>query len=162
MKKNNNKGFMLAETLVVTTFVSGVLIFLFIQFSNLSKSYDESYIYNTTEGLYALEDLKKYIETDINFTDYIDTNIETKKYIDITNCSLFTDESYCLNLIEIENIDKIFISTNSLPKDIINEYDEGFTNFINKINKEGKEEYRLVASFKNSTYATLRLGDDNE
>ena len=31
MKKSNSSGFVLAETLVVTTFVAGMLIFLFIQ-----------------------------------------------------------------------------------------------------------------------------------
>mgnify|MGYP003311026248 CR=1 FL=1 len=30
MKKNNSSGFVLAETLIVTTFVAGVLVFLFI------------------------------------------------------------------------------------------------------------------------------------
>ena len=54
MQKKNSNGFMLAETLIVTIFVAGVLIFLFIQFSSLSKSYEESYIYNTVEGLYSL------------------------------------------------------------------------------------------------------------
>lgn len=162
MKKKNNKGYMLAETLIVTVFVSSVLIFLFIQFTNLSKSYDESYIYNTTEGLYALEDIKTYINKDQTFISYLEENIDTLGYIDITDCNLFNNKEYCLNLIEIENIDKIFISTNLIPKDKVNGYNEDFNIFINKINREGEEPYRLVASFKNSTFATIRLGDNNE
>ena len=74
MKKLNSSGFMLAETLIVTTFVAGILIFLFIQFTNLGKAYDDSYIYNTTEGLYALEDIKKYINTDLDLLLYIEEN----------------------------------------------------------------------------------------
>ena len=111
MKKLNNEGFMLAETSIVTTFVAGILIFLFIQFTNLGKAYDDSYIYNTPEGLYALEDIKEYINSDLDLLLYIEENIEIKKYIDLTDCSLFKNKEYCTNLIRIENIDKIFITT---------------------------------------------------
>ena len=114
MKKRDNKGFMLAETLIVTVFVAGVLIFLYIQFSNLSNSYDQSFQYNTVEGLYALEDVKKYIETDSSIKKYINSNIDSLGYIDITNCDKFTDENYCLKLFELENIDKIIITHNSI------------------------------------------------
>lgn len=158
MKKNNN-GFMLAETLIVTVFVAGVLIYLYMQFTNLSNAYDESYIYNSVEGLYALEDVKEYIEKDSQFTKYLLENIETQKYIDITDCSVFTDQKYCLKLLKVENIDKIFVTTNSIPKEQITKYNESFSNFINKINKEGGQPYRIVASFNNSTFATLRFGD---
>ena len=150
---------MLTETLVVTTFVAGVLIYLYIQFSNLNKSYEASYIYNTVEGLYALEDVKNYIESDALLLEYINTNIEDLKYVDISNCSLFTDVDYCLRLFELENIETIFITTNTVPHESINQYDEEFNTFIKKINKEGKHTYRIVASFKNSTYATVRFGE---
>lgn len=159
MKKSNNKGFMLAETLVVTTFVAGVLIFLFIQFSNLSKAYDESYNYNTVEGLYALEDIKVMIEQDNTIMNYIENNIDELNFIDITNCDNFTDVNYCLKLLELENVNKIIITNNSVPYDKINIASEDFMNFIKKISKEGNEPYRIIVAFKNSTYATLRLGE---
>jgi len=163
MKKKNNKGYMLVETLLVTVFVAGVLIFLFMQFSKLSNAYDETYSYNTTEGLYALEDVRKFITTDTNFLTYINDNIPSKhEYIDITNCNQFQDKQYCLKLFELENIDKIFITTNNVPKEKIDNYSSSFSKFINKINVEGEEVYRIVASFNNSTYATLRFGDNYE
>ncbi|MBE6139808.1 MAG: hypothetical protein E7174_04875 [Firmicutes bacterium] len=180
MKKNNNRGFMLVETLVVTTFVAGVLIFLFVQFSKLSKAYEESYIYNTVEGLYALEDVRDFIWlTSVDTTNsegqvityksiqYIQQKLETEDYIDITDCSLWgssADTMYqrCKYLFSTINIDKIFITKNAIPKDNITGYNEGFKSFINKINEEGNEPYRIVASFNNSTYATLRFGDSNE
>lgn len=150
---------MLAETLVVTTFVAGVLIYLYIQFSNLNNSYEDSYIYNTVEGLYALDDIKTYIESDDQILEYINENIEDLKYIDITDCSLFTNYDYCEELLESENIKSIFITTNQVPYESIVQYNEKFTTFISKINKEGIEPYRIVASFNNSTYATLRFGE---
>ncbi len=162
MKKLKSSGFMLAETLIVTTFVAGILIFLFIQFTNLGKAYDDSYIYNTSEGLYALEDVKEFINTDYDLLLYIEENIEKVKYIDLTDCNLFKNRDYCINLFNLENIDKIFITTNEFEKQNISGYKEDFNIFINKIVGEGSEKYRLVASFKNSMFATLRLGDSYE
>lgn len=162
MKKLNSNGFMLAETLIVTTFVAGILIFLFIQFTNLGKAYDDSYIYNTPEGLYALEDIKEYINSDSNLLLYIEENITITEYIDLTDCNLFQNKEYCTNLFNLENIDKVFLTTNDFDKNSITGYNEDFNIFINKIVKEGNEKYRLVASFKNGMFATLRLGDNHE
>lgn len=159
MKNITDKGFMLAETLIVTAFVSAVLIFLFIQFTNLSKAYDESYIYNTVENLYALEDVRDYILSDTKVLEYIDSNIDDLEYIDISDCTLVTNTSYCTNLLNLENIDKIFIAKNLIAKENIKDYEESFLTFIKKINEEGEQPYRLVASFKNNSYATIRFGE---
>lgn len=159
MKKKNDKGFTLIETLVVTIFVAGILIFLYIQFSKLSNMYQKSYTYNTVEGLYALEDVKNLIESDENAMNYIAENIDSSSYIDIKNCQLFvTDTDFCLTLLEKENIRDIFITKNIVPDNVIKGYEQEFLDFINLINEEGEETYRIVASFNNSTYATVRFG----
>lgn len=150
---------MLAETLIVTTFVAGVLIFIFIQFTNLSKNYNDSYQYNTVEGLYALRNIREYILTDSAILTQIENSVTEDKYLEITNCTNFTDKDYCLKLIELENINKIFISTNYINKDLFYNFDESFKKFINKINSEDSEKYRLIAEFNNSTYATIRFGE---
>lgn len=155
----NNKGFMLAETLLVTTFIAGVLIYLYIQFTNLNKNYDDSYNYNTVEDLYALYDVVEFINSDEYAISYIENNITEQKYIDISNCSLFTDSVLCKKLLSLENINEIFITTNTVPKANIIDYTSGLMNFINKINPSGIETYRLVASFNDNTYATLRFGE---
>ena len=159
MKKNSSKGFMLAETLVVTTFVAGVLIFLFIQFSNLNKNYENSYKYNSIEGLYAARNIKYFIESDTDFIASLSEKVNHNNFLDITDCSVFTEKEYCLKLFEIENIEKAFITTNEINKDLFYEYDEGIKKFINRINTEGTQEYRLLISFKDSTYSTIRFGD---
>lgn len=159
MKKNTNKGFVLAETLIVTTFVAGILIFLFIQFTNLSKNYSESYKYNNVEDLYALRNIRNYIESDTTALSTIEEEILKKQYIDITDCSIFTEKNYCLKLFELENIKKILISKNDLDKDLFINYHEGFKKFINKINSEGTHKYRLLVEFNNSKYATIRFGE---
>ena len=60
---------------------------------------------------------------------------------------------------ENNNIKDIFITQNSVPYDELTDYDQEFMDFIGLISKEGEEPYRVVASFNNSTYATVRFGD---
>ncbi len=157
--KKNNSGFMLAETLLVTTFVAGTLIYLYIQFMTLNRNYSDSYKYNTVEGLYALSDVADFIKSDATALEYISSNINNLKYIDITNCSLFEERDICEKLLSIENISEIFITTDIVPKSSITGYSNSFMKFIKKINPSGVEPYRIVASFNNKTYATVRFGE---
>ena len=60
MKKNRNKGFMLIETLLVSTFVLGAMTYIIMQFSALKRSYDNSFKYNTVVGLYGIQSLDEY------------------------------------------------------------------------------------------------------
>lgn len=159
MKKFSNKGFVLVEVLIVTTFVSGILIFLFVQFSNLSKIYNDSYKYNTVEGLYSLDNIKKHIEMDEFFYDKLEELVTTNNYLDITDCSLFSDQKYCLLLFELENINYIYIVNNYFNKNIFYDSSESTKNFINKISGTGEEKYRIVAKFNDFTFATIRFGD---
>lgn len=159
MKKISSKGFVLAETLIVTTFVAGILFFMFMQFTNLSKNYNDSYKYNTVEDLYALRNIRDFILKDNQSFVTIDSEISKRGYINITDCSIFSEQSYCLELLRLENIKKIFITENNLDKDIFINYDLEFKKFISKIKGEGTHKYRLLAEFNDSTYATIRFGE---
>ena len=63
MKKIDNRGFMLTETLIVATFLVTTLLFLYIQFNNVTKTYDTSFKYNTVNGLYAVNNIINYIKS---------------------------------------------------------------------------------------------------
>ena len=160
MKKKDNKGFVLVETLVVTIFVAGVLLYLYIQFTNLNSAFEETYRYNTVEGLYALEDVKYYMEINPSIMRSVSENIDRAKYIDITDCNFFGEnKAYVQQLFRLENIKTIVITYNTIlwTADFSN-YDLGFQKFINKIIKEGEQPYRLIAEFNNATFATVRFG----
>ena len=159
MKKKNNKGFMLVETLIVTVFVAGVLIYMFIQYSNLSENYQNTYKYNTVEKLYALEDVRDYILSDDEVVSYIDMSLRDSLRLDISNCAMFKDVNYCKKMFELENIDKIIITNNLIDKNAFSDYTQDIIDFVNKIKPEGKEGYRIIARFKDSTFATLRFGN---
>ena len=60
MKKN---GFALVETLIVSTVVASILIYMFVQFNNLQNRYSESFRYNDVDDLYKLDSLKSYLNS---------------------------------------------------------------------------------------------------
>ena len=130
MKKRYTDGFMLAETLIVTIFVAGVLIFLFIQFSKISNSYNEYYKYNSSDRLYALDNIKYYLEDDTLAISYLTTN--NIKFIDVTDCSIFSNSVYCTRLLELENIEKLIITTNPIDINSIDISDDEMFRFIKK------------------------------
>lgn len=161
--KKYESGYALVELLVVTIFVAGVLIYLIVQFTNLSNSYIYTFKYNTVEGLYSLRNISDYIESDVSATNYIQSNVVEAGYLDITDCSIFTDTQYCSQLLNLENVKNIIVTTNSFNSDVFSSYDEQTKQFINKISSTGSEKYRLIVAYNDLTYATLRFtGDINE
>ena len=44
-------------------------------------------------------------------------------------------------------------------KDLFINYDEGFKQFVNKIDGKGNHKYRLLVEFNDSKYATIRFGE---
>lgn len=154
MKKMNNKGFLLAESLVVSTFVLTVLVFLFFQFKSLFNSYSDSYDYNTVEAIYNLNTMKKYIISDAN-AEFEKQNLP----IFIVNgnnnrCGeLFKNNDHCTDLIDRMNLRTlIYISSDANLN--TEGYSTSFRNFIQRIeNVEGQ--HRLIGQFEDGTYGTI-------
>ena len=80
--KKNNKGFMLAEVFIVSSFVLGVLVYMFIQTNSIMRNFNRSFSYNTVSGLYITNEVAKYIKnndtnnycTGVNIIDYKGNN----------------------------------------------------------------------------------------
>lgn len=169
MKKNNHsKGFMLVETLIVSTFITGTLVFLFIQFRTINQGYDISFKYNTINGLYAADNVKKYLLS--NGIQILSPAIEkaSKKYIDLTDCTdlYLTETNYCSALLPELNIKKIIITKNDLSTlipllDQDNSLEEEFKQFIRYIvyDKDALN-HRLIIQFKDDTYATITISEN--
>lgn len=159
MKKRGNKGFVLLETLVVTVFISSVLIFLFVQFNSLNANYKESNTYNNVKDVYALNSIANYIKDDWVLYEKIKNS---NSYINLSECENFTYTDFCKKMLEKTDIEILIALPNKFNKSIITDYDDDFSDFIDKINPVGKEKYRLIAKFKNGDFATIRFGEKNE
>ena len=61
MKKT--RAFALVETLIVSTIIATILMYIFIQFNKVEGMYDESFAYNDVDNLYKLDSIKGYIDS---------------------------------------------------------------------------------------------------
>jgi len=82
MKKN---GFMLAEVLIISTLLIGVMTFMYTQIRSLNNAYSREFKYNTVDGLYGARVLKEYLDTKYNFntlntTEFINKNTLNSNY----------------------------------------------------------------------------------
>ena len=170
MKKNyfltNNKAFALAETLIVSTVVAGILIYFFIQFSTLKRNYNKSFKYNNVNDLYALEDVTDYLYT-LNKNDiknYLITTIDEKGYIDITKNSGYNDniDNYHIfqnnkgtELLDNLNIERLVITSNDISSIDTSNFSPKMQYFMKKIRVENSYKYRLIAQFDGDSYATM-------
>ena len=103
MKKLDNRGFMLTETLVVAAFIIATLVFLYTQFRAVNKSYTMSFKYNNAEELYSLGNMRKYLsQNGIDVVASVVDHMETKN-ADITTCNgtWLSESNYCSSLILI-------------------------------------------------------------
>ena len=77
----NNRGFLLAESLVVSTFVLTVLIFLFVQYQNLMTTYKNNTDYNNPEAIYNLGSFGQYLNADPSRLTSLSDSLGSNAYI---------------------------------------------------------------------------------
>lgn len=162
MKKINNKGFMLVEILVVSVFVSSVLIVLFVQFKKINNSYNISFGYNTVDGLYLLNSVKNRIITNVNdnsFNNFAAQISDTQKYIDVYSL-MCASEGYDCELVKQSNINKLLFVRKDAKNDMLDDSDFSIDlkEYINYVNfKVENSEYFIIAEFANGTYASVNI-----
>lgn len=147
MNRVGNKGFLLAEALIVSTFVLTVLIYLFVQFKNIMIDYKKNYSYNTVEDIYNLGSLSKYI-------DHNNLSFNSGKIYESGN---FRDDMFSQMASEM-NIDYILYTDSDVEKikNSISQYDQDVIDFISKVKfKKIENKGRLVAKFKNGNFASI-------
>ena len=161
MKKN--AGFVLFETLIVSTIVLGTLIFLFIQLSAMKRAYGASFKYNTIPGLYGANTFSHYLsQTGYDNILFILNNSEYG-YVDLTDCT-YVDE-LCLKIEDEINSKTILFTQNDITnlKNNINNlnYSTEMKKFVQTLsNTTVTEKYRLIVEYKNNTFASISVGED--
>lgn len=170
------KGFMLIETLVASTIILGSLIFLFIQFSSIKRSYDTSFKYDTVPDLYKTKELSNFI---VNNDTYVIENTyysQTKGYIpfDESHCSSYyplsePTENLCKELLTNMNKKYVIYTSNNIKKlkeylnsntnsnnDII--FSEDFKKYILSLDDVAKEgNWRIIVEYNDNTFASVTL-----
>lgn len=167
MKKNLKKGFVLAETVGVSMVVIIALTFIYVQFVNIAKSYDVSFKYDNVDKLYAVANIKSYLQTES--LDTINNLVSSNGFIDISDCPVdsFTNSAYCDLLFDKLDVKTVLIITNDLDKlknNLISNnsstYSQQLKNYVDYI-KNQNECNRIVVEFNNNTFANLNICEES-
>lgn len=157
MNKMNNKGFLLAESLIVATFVITVLVYLFSQFKNLMIEYRNNYKYNTVENIYNLGSVSKFLSNNdivINSNDYIYKDGNCTDLIPVGN------QDNLKKIVDVMKLDYLIYADSNIDnvKNNMSSYDQDMQDFIEKINtKKINGKGRLIAKFQNGNFATILI-----
>lgn len=166
MKKNNNQGFMLLETLIVSTIILCTLVFLYVQFINIKRNYDISFRYNTIPGLYIAKEFSgilaetgySNLKTTLQTSTYHRINCSVDSDINTNLCSKFYDKSNIKQILFVRDDISSFIS--ELQTGTIKDLNIGndFKKYIIRLNtKKNADQYRIIIEFKNKTYSSIML-----
>ena len=154
MKKINNNGYMLVETLICSVFIITILTLIFVEFRSLNQNYQTSFKYNTVNNLYLTNQIRSYIKEN-NYNE-IKNIVKSNNYVDLSTCqsSYFSDTNYCTNLFKNSNVKQIIVGKSNL--DSINNVSSEFSNFINKVNLID-DGIVIYIEFNDQTFSMLKM-----
>lgn len=173
--KKNNKGFFLAETIVVLALVTTVVVFVSANVPNLYKNYKlQIESYDRTEDIYLLKAIYEANKSDIdnetkgNCDGKVKEEIGQKKYEDTgTLPSPSATKLVSLNLPTGYKNDSSFYLTGYLTT-LSDTNDYNFNKYLKRIKKTSnfKADYRLIGVLKKggsneTTYASIRIENPN-
>ena len=103
MKKLNSKGFVLAESIVVSVFVLGIFTYLAVNVIPLVTEYDRAINYDNPQEVYAANLLFEELSAYINLYDFFYADSYNTKFIDLNNMQ----EEYFKTLQKMLKIKKV-------------------------------------------------------
>jgi len=164
MKKINNKGFLMVETLIVSVFVLTIFVLVYQNSVPMVGLYKNRERYDDVDSVYNANLFRNLIIRDGVLYQELLTRVDNEGYIDITDCGVFSNEllrtcNTLKNMVGITSDDKIYItnwdisiegaeSGNNLLTN--NSLNRGFLDYIKYLNDQGQEtslfSYRLIMS----------------
>lgn len=182
MQKLNNKGFALAEILVVTVFVMIIFSIIYTNFYPIMAEYERRESYDDVDGKYAAYWFKKLIEDDpilrTNIKTLLDSGSEKYYRFFCSYLSDSPDKTLCSNLVEEYGVVKdasdnlqIYITKSNLT-DFKNYVKTNSTSFSSGLNEyitylptfTASSGYRIILEFHRKkdendyyAYATMEV-----
>lgn len=164
MKKSSG-GFILAETIIVSTLALTILVVLYTQFSKISHNYDITFKYNSVENIYAVNNFKMYLLKS-GYSNLIGAlESSQSSYIELQACPIdyLIENSHCKNLVDVIGA-KYILFTNADTLDLKNEIETNdifsfeMKEFIKTISRSvNDDQYRLIVEFKDGSFATILI-----
>lgn len=176
--KKNNKGFFLAETIVVLALVTTVVVFVSANVPNLYKNYKlQIESYDRTEDIYLLkaiekaneEKIKKATESDCSGTNgvegaklYRDGTLPSS--IEVRNGTGYYFKIGDLVLPSDYDSSEFYLTSYLVTPSVSNDYN--FNKYLKRVRKTSnfQTDYRLIGKLVNggkTTYASIRIDNPN-
>ena len=179
MKKNkialNNGGFMLLETLIVSTVILGTLVFLYVQFVNVKASYEVSFKYNTIPGIFMAKEMSSFLyhldnngytslQNRVNNAQNGYVQVEKSIINNTADSALFTQMVSRMNIAyviltndDLAAIKSYLTNNNSSGSSIFN---AKFKKFILNLTTKKTTKKRVIIAFNDETFASVLVGGD--
>lgn len=183
--KKNNKGFFLAETIVVIALVTTVMAFVYPNVSKLNENYNNrTKYYDQTEDLYALKaiyDAMEHTESGKTYTENSEVYNLNKFDVHITDCN--DEDNKCtpdsrgtkkLDLTKIKDIGSFGATgINGLKNLYVASYmadlsddNYNFNKYLKRLKKTTNDPsaYRLIGVFEDGEerrYASIKIDNPN-
>ena len=165
MKKNSSKGFMLVETLLVSLTISGILVYMYAQFSTINSAYQKLYDFNTANSLYRAAAVREFL---LNYTNGGGT-LYTGLTVEDLECELIPSISveelnYCEGIIRAIDAKQVILTVDAFDEeDVVGIVSDAadrpkVTSFLNSIKRDGSHgtaKKRLVIIFNDGTIASV-------
>lgn len=179
MKKNNEKGFLLAEAIVVGVFVLSLFVFLFVNVVPLVGKYEGYENYDTVDGIYNANMVRAMIMEDDNMNKILKLGTEKYKVYTAENlCNNLVKKNYCTVLLgkNYLNVKKVYVTWYRLKdstgagtgiKSEINdtiEFDRATRDYIDSLDTFAqpsgdtyKKYHRLIIQYNDDSFANIEV-----
>ena len=157
IKKRN--GFALVETLIVSTIISSILIYMFVQFNSLQNRYNETLRYNDVDDLYKLSEIKSYIVSlsnsdKQNIKNLLESDsliIINKEGNSYNNLGYIDNQESMLNDLNIKSLIITYADLNNINS---NQLSQNVVKMLKRV-KNKSDNYRIIVEFNNNNLATI-------
>lgn len=149
--KKNNKGFMLAEVFIVSSFVLGILVYMFIQTNSIMRNYNRSFSYDTVQGLYIANEVKKLLVYSGYDQDELANACDNYQIFDVS-------DYYFDHIKQLTNIKTIvlgnlnYMKENIASDSSISAKEKDYIKYLGE-----KDKCVLLLEFNDDTYASLNM-----
>ena len=155
----DNRGFMMAEVVIVSAILITTIVGLYAGFASVYQAYEARSDYYDVDSLYALKNLEDFLIDEFIFNNLVSVNNFT--YVEI-NTDTVSDEyqkKYLEEFFDNYNVDKIFLAVNTTTAlNSITSSDE-MEDYIDFVVSEIDTSYKYILMLETQagTMASLRI-----
>lgn len=177
MKKLNNKGFLMAEAIVVGVFIMTLFTFIYTNMVPLISKYESATSYDDVSAVFDANQIRNMIFLDIErnptngTADKIFGGLATKTYIlydGASICDQLASANYCQTLFNNKhlNVDAIIVTSykttaiKTLKSDFnraVGDYIEYIPEYTSSVGSSFDSYKRLIISFKDGRMANIEI-----